>query len=101
MSELYGIPGGCDKFYQNDDSVRYYPNVVVYGVPTEWTVPLPPPTVPVVLPQGWSVPYYTPSHLGDLIETVRQRIIQLTAERDVLNTEIETLEKMLVAAEGK
>ena len=94
MNTLYGIPN--DTGFQNESTVRYYQNeVVVYGCPTEWTPPASPaPT--------WVLPYPDPPHrIGSLIETVRTRLIQARADRDALNAEIETMEKMLAVAEGR
>lgn len=94
-TELYGVPS-----FQNDAQVRYYQNeVVVYGCPTEWTPPISPaPTFPVI---PFPLPYPDPPYrIGGLIKTVRERLIQAMADRDALNAEIETMEKMLAVAEG-
>lgn len=42
-----------------------------------------------------------PGSSCNLVETVRQRLAQALAERSTLDAEIETLERMLAAAEGR
>jgi hypothetical protein len=110
MNTLYGIPN--DTGFQNESTVRYYQNeVVVYGCPTEWSPPISPAPIfiPVPYPDPpkaneplWPLPYPDPPYrIGGLIKTVRERLVQAMADRDALNAEIETMEKMLAIAEGR
>jgi len=86
-----------------------YQTGYLYAVPIE-------PEWPVSRPNVVTVPLYaapmtpnqerhwprpTPAPGGGLVETVRERLAQAKAERDILDAEIKTLERMLAAAEGR
>jgi hypothetical protein len=92
----YGIPGDFGK--------RTLSTMVCdYGCPPpdQRVEPWPPPTPPT-----WTLPNpvggtVEPTALGsacNLVESVRQRLVEARQSRSTLDAEIETLEKMLRAA---
>lgn len=79
----------------------WYPRpieVVLYGCAPPDALPFPcPPVVPAPTPP----PLIPLPGTGGLVEAVRSRLAEALAKRATLDAEIETLERMLAAAEGR